>query len=95
MCLMPHPAVDHTNSPEPRGLSKRQAAAYVGCQTEAAFDRWRQLGIVPPPIPGTNRWDKKALDLALDKASGLPSDASDGDDTSPYQRWRAGRAKKV
>ena len=90
---MPRPAVDFESGTAPRGLSKRQAAAYGGCQTEAAFDRWRQLGIVPPPIPGTNRWDRKALDLALDKASGLPSDAGTGDEASPYQRWRAGRAK--
>jgi hypothetical protein len=92
---MPRPAVDHESGPAPRGLSKQQAAAYVGCQTEAAFDRWRQLRIVPPPIPGTNRWDKKALDLALDKASGLSSDIGTGDDTSPYQRWRTERAKKA
>lgn len=92
---MPRSTVACETAPAPRGLSKRQAAAYVGCVTLAAFDRWRALGIIPPPIPGTNRWDRKALDLALDKASGLPSDVVAGDETSPYQRWRAERAKKA
>ena len=60
-----------------RGLSKHEAAEYCGCATLAAFDRWRQKGIVPAPIPGTTRWDRKALDAALDRASGLVAGSSE------------------
>lgn len=54
---------------EPRGLTKGDAAAYCGCRTEDAFDDWVRKGIVPEPIPGTQRWDRKAIDWWLDKAS--------------------------
>lgn len=70
-----------------RGMSKQQAAEYCGCETLAAFDQWRAKGIVPGPIPGTTRWDRKALDRALDRASGLVPDSSP--ELSPFQRWEA------
>lgn len=72
-----------------RGLSKQEAADYCGCATLAAFDRWRREGIVPDAIPGTNRWDRKALDAALDRASGLVTDSAE---LTPYQRWKAENA---
>ena len=77
--------------PEKRVLTKQEAADYCGCRTLATFDQWRAKGIVPPPIPGTTRWDRKALDAALDRASGLVT-VSAGE--SPYQRWRAENAQK-
>jgi hypothetical protein len=73
-----------------RGMSKQEAAEYCGCETLAAFDQWRSKGIVPGPIPGTTRWDRKALDAALDRASGLVSESAP--EMSPYQRWRAENA---
>ena len=75
-----------------RGLTKQEAADYCGCRTLATFDQWRAKGIVPPPIPGTTRWDRKALDAALDRASGLVTVS--GGELSPYQRWRAENAQK-
>lgn len=78
---------------ERRGLSKQEAADYCGCDTLAAFDSWRRKGIVPDAIPGTNRWDRKALDLALDRASGLVAES--GGELSPYQRWKAENAREV
>jgi hypothetical protein len=76
-----------------RGMTKQEAADYCGCETLAAFDRWRQKGIVPPAIPGTNRWDRKALDAALDRASGLVSGSRP--EPSPFQRWKAENAGKT
>ena len=70
----------------PRGLSKQQAAEYCGCVTLEAFDAWVRKGIVPGAIPGTHRWDRKALDAALDRASGL---ITPSDHLTPYQRWKA------
>jgi hypothetical protein len=75
-----------------RGLTKQEAAEYCGCNSLAAFDRWQQKGIVPPAIPGTNRWDRKAVDQWLDRASGIVSDSKV---LSPYERWRAENADKA
>lgn len=68
----------------PRGLTREQAAEYVGCESTGAFDAWVRKGIVPGPIPGTHRWDRKAIDRALDRRSGLlePADIS-------LQEWLA------
>jgi hypothetical protein len=55
----------------PRCLSRRQAAEYCGCESLSAFDSWVRRGIVPGPIKGTKRWDRKAIDAALDKHSNL------------------------
>lgn len=76
-----------------RGLSKQEAAEYCGCGTLAAFDAWRAKGIVPGPIPGTTRWDRKALDASLDRASGLVTGLAP--EMSPYQRWKAENAAKA
>ncbi|MGX0963196.1 hypothetical protein AB7M63_003645 [Bradyrhizobium japonicum] len=78
---------------EKRCLTKQEAADYCGCNTLAAFDQWRAKGIVPDAIPGTNRWDRKALDQALDRASGIVT-VSDAELT-PYQRWKADHARKT
>ncbi|ACF01532.1 conserved hypothetical protein [Rhodopseudomonas palustris TIE-1] len=72
-----------------RGMTKEEAAAYCGCETLAAFDQWRKKGIVPDAIPGTNRWDRKAIDQALDRASGLVTGSGE---LSPYQRWKTENA---
>lgn len=59
----------------PRGLTREQAAEYVGCETVVAFSDWVRRGLVPGPMKGTHRWDRKALDAALDHLSGLRDDA--------------------
>nr|WP_246562946.1 hypothetical protein [Bradyrhizobium liaoningense] len=74
-------------------MTKHEAAAYCGCNTLAAFDSWLQKGIVPKAIAGTNRWDRKALDAALDRASGLVTDSAA--ELTPYQRWKAENARKT
>lgn len=53
-----------------RCLTREQAADYCGL-TPTGFYAWQRQGIIPGPIPGTKRWDRHALDAALDKASGL------------------------
>ena len=74
-----------------RGLSKQEAADYCGCKTLAAFDRWRRAGVVRiDPIPGSNIFDRKALDVALDRASGLVTESAE--ELTPYQRWKADNA---
>jgi hypothetical protein len=72
----------------PRLLNRHQAAAYC-CLSVQGFDRWVRLGRLPAPISGTTRWDLKAIDAALDLASGLSISAS----ASPLDQWRAKRAR--
>ena len=72
-----------------RLLTKREAADRCAV-TPSAFDQWKQKGIVPGPVPGTRRYDAKALDLALDKAMGLSSD-----EPSKFADWKTKRADQV
>ncbi len=69
----------------PRLLSRQQAAAYCGVSPET-FDDYRRRGIVPGPISGTNRWDRKLIDLWLDKASGIDTNTE-----TSLDDWRAKR----
>lgn len=74
-----------------RGMSKQEAAEYCGCRTLAAFDDWRRRGvIVLDPMPGTNVFDRVAVDKALNRASGI-TDAPG--ELSPYQRAKVEHEK--
>ena len=72
---------------EPRGLSKERAAEYAGCNSLSAFNDWVRRGILPKPIPGTHKWDRKAIDAALDRHSGLH--ATIEPELSPFDKWKA------
>lgn len=66
-----------------RLLTRAQAAKY--CElAPSSFDDWMRKGKVPRPLPGTRRWDSKALDRALDQLSGLTANATPEDD---FDRW--------
>ncbi|MEP9355030.1 hypothetical protein ABLE93_15690 [Xanthobacter sp. KR7-65] len=73
---------------EPRCLTLQQAADYCAL-TRSGFSAWQRQGLVPGPIPGTNRWDRKALDAALDKASGLREAGAMPED--PWDAWERER----
>lgn len=72
---------------EPRGMSKEQAAAYAGCESLSAFSEWVRRGIMPRPIPGTRKWDLKAIDAALDRLSGIQPKIES--QMSLYDAWKA------
>ena len=72
---------------EPRGISKEQAAAYAGCETLSAFNDWIDGDSCLGPIPGTRKWDRKAIDAALDRLSGLQLKIEA--QLSPYDAWKA------
>ena len=76
---------------EPRLMTGPEAAAYLGL-TPATFSKWVSSGKAPPPLPGTRRWDRKALDLALDKISGTrPAPISEEDqEEDEWQQWHRG-----
>lgn len=69
----------------PRGLTAVAAANYAGCQTVAAFRAWVRRGIMPRPIPGTRRYDRRAIDLALDRLSQITSHSPE---SSAYGQWK-------
>jgi excisionase family DNA binding protein len=71
-----------------RGLRRDEVADYLGI-TPTSVDDWVRKKRIPGPIPGTHRWDLKAIDAALDKASGLVTESSG---LTPLQRWRLERA---
>jgi predicted DNA-binding transcriptional regulator AlpA len=52
----------------PRLLTREQAAAYCGVSL-TTFAAWVRRGIVPGPVHTTHRWDRKAIDAALDMRS--------------------------
>ncbi|KZK82974.1 hypothetical protein PsAD13_03176 [Pseudovibrio sp. Ad13] len=70
-----------------RLLSKQQAAEYCGLSV-SGFDNWIEKGLAPPPLPGTQRWDKKAIDLHFDRMSGLQPKA---DNENPLDSWLEAR----
>jgi hypothetical protein len=67
----------------PRLMSREDAAAYCNCSL-STFDDWVRRGIIPRLVPGTHRWDRVAIDRALDKAAGLINDESE----SEYGAWK-------
>lgn len=90
-----HGALTAVVAPEARLLTKEQAAAYCG-QTIRSFDRLRNLGRLPNRVDGTLRWDRRALDLAIDDLSRGAKRASAAtavpeEPTDPLEAWRKKR----
>ncbi|GAB6843992.1 hypothetical protein JCM2811A_29940 [Methylorubrum rhodinum] len=80
MSVLERPPTTLPAGVHPRMLSCEQAAEYCGC-TLSTFDEWRRREIVPGPMPGTTRWDRRAIDRAVDRRSGLaPLDEPDIDE---------------
>ena len=70
----------------PRLLSKKAAADYCGvCVT--TLDSYVRQGLVPGPVANTRRFDRKAIDLALDNLSKLTSSKSQS--PTAYEKRRA------
>jgi hypothetical protein len=77
---------------EPR-LSGAEASAYCGV-TPATGSKWVADGRAPKPLPGTRRWDRKAIDLALDKISGIPVAPSNSEEEEcPLEKWKRENAE--
>jgi predicted DNA-binding transcriptional regulator AlpA len=52
----------------PRLLTREQAAAYCGVGL-TTFSAWIRRGTIPGPVHKTHRWDREAIDAALDALS--------------------------
>lgn len=55
---------------EKRGLTVQEASSYCGVSV-SGFRHWVSTGKVSCKIPGTNRYDRKSLDAAIDNLMGL------------------------
>lgn len=68
-------------------MTRSEAAAYLGL-TRASFSKWVADGRAPKPLHGTRRWDRKAIDLALDKLSGIVLPSVVPEDECPLEEWK-------
>lgn len=69
-------------SNSPRLIGRKEAAEYCGI-SPTCFSMWVASHKMPPAIPGTRKWDKRAIDAKLDEISGLtPAEPQD-----PYAEW--------
>ncbi|MBY3306158.1 hypothetical protein HFO04_25810 [Rhizobium laguerreae] len=67
---------------EPRLIGRKQAADYLGI-AESTFSLWVATYKMPPCIPGTRKWDKRAIDAKLDDVGGLAR----AEKEDPYDKW--------
>jgi predicted DNA-binding transcriptional regulator AlpA len=69
----------------PRLMNKTEAAAYCG-MNPVTFGKWVARGHLPKALP-MRRWDRKAIDAALDKMSGITSKPPVKAETA-LEKWR-------
>ncbi|QRM27903.1 hypothetical protein JO965_16775 [Microvirga sp. VF16] len=69
-----------------RGVTRKMAAEHC-CLSLRGFDQWVDKGLLPGPIPGTRRWDLKAIDLRLDELSGIATHKITAEADDDYKRW--------
>jgi hypothetical protein len=70
--------------PMARLVTEKEAAEDVGVPL-ATFRAWVAAGRLPKPLPECGLYDRKALDAAVDKISGL------GSATNALDGWRVTR----
>ena len=56
---------------KPRLLTTSQLAQYLGFSNVSSVAKLVRTGLIPPSLAGTKKWDRHAVDAALDRASGL------------------------
>ncbi len=70
-------------APLQRLQTKDGICEYLGAISHATYDSWQAKGIVPGPVPGTNRYDVRAHNHLLDRRSGLGAPQN----LSPVEQW--------
>ncbi|MBP1879145.1 helix-turn-helix transcriptional regulator [Agrobacterium rubi] len=74
-------------------IGRKEAAAYLGIG-ESTFSLWVSTHKMPPPVPGTRRWDRKAIDAKLDAISGI--DLASDTIEDEFEKWeREQNARKA
>lgn len=72
----------------PRLIGRKEAAAYCGI-AESTFSMWVATHKMPPTVPGTRKWDRRAIDAKLDEISGLATSVEPPE--TDLQKWRRER----
>ncbi len=80
--------------PEARLQTKDGICRYLGNISHGTYDGWQAKGIVPGPVPGTNRYDIRAHDIALNRRGGLECSRTPSN-LSPLEQWEAGHAAEA
>ncbi|MCZ7449611.1 hypothetical protein O8B93_18660 [Agrobacterium rhizogenes] len=75
-------------SEPPRLIGRKEAAAYLGI-AESTFSMWVATHKMPPTIPGTRKWDRRAIDARLDEISGLDTGDNAEDEFEKWEREQA------
>ncbi|TCR07211.1 hypothetical protein [Neorhizobium sp. JUb45] len=76
------------NDNSPRLVGRREAAAYLGIG-ESTFSLWVATHKMPPAVPGTRKWDRRAIDAKLDEISGLVAANDNVEDE--FDKWERER----
>jgi hypothetical protein len=76
--------VSYDRKQSPRLLTKEDICGYLGGISPPTYDKWLSRGLVPGPVPGTNRYDLRQHDHVLDVKLGL-SKATQS--LSPLEQW--------
>ncbi|WVT73330.1 hypothetical protein QM996_17915 [Sinorhizobium chiapasense] len=74
----------------PRLIGRKEAATYCGIG-ESTFSLWVSTHKMPPAVPGTRKWDKRAIDAKLDEISGIGSSA---EPEGAYDKWMREHGKQ-
>ncbi|MBX5239364.1 AlpA family transcriptional regulator [Rhizobium sp. NLR22b] len=70
----------------PRLIGRKEAAEYCGI-SPSCFSMWVARGIMPPTLPGTRRWDRRAIDAMMSALGGI-DEPNAIDDRSAIRKWR-------
>lgn len=70
---------------EPSCISITEAAAYCGL-TLSAFRHWIAIDRLPGALSGTRRWNRQAIDVAIDRLSGLPASGAPEPEENDFDR---------
>jgi hypothetical protein len=71
--------------------SKDGICWFLGQISHGTYDTWQSKGIVPGPVPGTNRYDVPSHHAALDRRCGLAASPRQ-QQLSPLEAWEASHA---
>ncbi len=87
-------ALIHALAPNDRRvLSRAEAASYVGV-SPGHFSKLVEASTMPNSLPTygrTRRWDRNAIDQALDRASGTTTSTKDA--LTAYDAWSSARGQ--
>lgn len=83
-----------TDDNTPRLIGRKAAADYCGIG-ESTFSAWVSSHKMPPAVPGTRKWDKKAIDARLDEISGLDVNAVEDEYEKMERESNARKAKRL